>query len=283
KRIMNAIGPSSAKCLKYAHFASHLIRWQFKVIYWTLFITNLLLLFFGSFVYIKAQDALSKFAEHPGRLQTRLRTCLGICTVCVLISTVIVVMEVYTLLALQFCDGEDLMSLYWSTWTMIQLGSLIAMVGVILAMVHTLRNKRHPPWALALGTPVLVIAGLLHMCYYCTRSRCKKLCRKSKPETELEPPMSRVNTIGPSSNDSIDETIRGEFIGFTVEGGPIVRFTNCDGIDVPEGAELLGRSDTNSVVISYRRDSVRFLTEDQDTSIETSKVQDGSQSTREKL
>lgn len=53
-------------------------------------------------------------------------------------------MEVYTLLALQFCDGEDLMSLYWSTWTMIQLGSLIAMVGVILAMIHTLRDKRHP-------------------------------------------------------------------------------------------------------------------------------------------
>lgn len=92
----------------------------------------------------RAQDALSKYSEHPGRLQKRLRICISICTGCVLISTVIVVMEVYTLLALQFCDGEDLMSLYWSTWTMIQLGSLIAMVGVILAMVHTLRNKRHP-------------------------------------------------------------------------------------------------------------------------------------------
>lgn len=61
-----------------------------------------------------------------------------------LVSTVIVVMEAYTLLALQFCDGEDLMSLYWSTWTMIQIGSLIAMVGVILAMFHTLRNNTHP-------------------------------------------------------------------------------------------------------------------------------------------
>lgn len=50
---MNAVGPNSPKCLKYAQFASHLVRWQFKVIYWTLFITNLLLLFFGSFVYIK--------------------------------------------------------------------------------------------------------------------------------------------------------------------------------------------------------------------------------------
>jgi hypothetical protein len=53
-------------------------------------------------------------------------------------------MEAYALLALQFCDGEDLMSLYWSTWTMIQVGSLIAMVGIILALLHSLSNRRHP-------------------------------------------------------------------------------------------------------------------------------------------
>lgn len=53
-------------------------------------------------------------------------------------------MEAYALLALQFCDGEDLMSLYWSTWMMIQVGSLIAMVGIILAMLHSLKNSKHP-------------------------------------------------------------------------------------------------------------------------------------------
>lgn len=87
---------------------------------------------------------MSKYVDHPGKLRKRLRLCIGIGTGCVLVSTVIVVMEAYTLLALQFCDGEDLMSLYWSTWTMIQIGSLIAMVGVILAMVHTLRDNVHP-------------------------------------------------------------------------------------------------------------------------------------------
>ncbi|KAM3450318.1 hypothetical protein MY3296_006206 [Beauveria thailandica] len=266
---MDTIGPGSPKCLKYAQFTAHLGRWQFKVIYWTLFITNLLLLFFGSYIYIKAQDALSRYTEYPGKLQKRLRIFIGICTGCVLSSTVIVIMEAYALLALQFCDGEDLMSLYWSTWTMIQVGSLIAMVGVILAMVHTLRDKRHPPWALALGTPVLVIAGLLHMCYLCTKARFQSLRRKRLTDTETEPPFSRVNTIGPSSSDSIDETIRGEFIGFTVEGGPIVRFTNTDGVDVPQGGELLGRCGTNSVLVSYRRDSVRFLTDDQESNRDT--------------
>ena len=42
-----------AKCVKYAHFASHMERWQFKIIYWSLFIANLAVLFIGSFVYIK--------------------------------------------------------------------------------------------------------------------------------------------------------------------------------------------------------------------------------------
>ncbi|ATY65276.1 hypothetical protein A9K55_003903 [Cordyceps militaris] len=278
---MDAVGPDSPNCLKYAQFASHLDRWQFKVIYWTLFISNLLFLFFGSFAYIKAQEALSAYADHPSKLRKRLRLCIVVCSLCVAASTVIVIMEAYALLALQFCDGEDLMSLYWSTWTMIQVGSLIAIMGVILAMIHTLRNKRHPPWALALGTPVLVIAGLLHMCFYSTRARVKKLCKKPTDEEETQPPMSRVNTIGPSSRESIDETIRGEFIGFTVEGGPIVRFTNSDGDDVPAGGELLGRCGSNSILVSYQRDSIRFLTDDQETA-EISKAQTSSQETLEK-
>lgn len=67
-----------------------------------------------------------------------------ICLVCVLVSAAVVIMEAFALLALQFCDGENLISLYWSTWTMIQVGSLIAMMGIILAMAHSLRNRRHP-------------------------------------------------------------------------------------------------------------------------------------------
>lgn len=66
--------------------------------------------------------------------------CLG----CVIVSAAVVIMEAFALLALQFCDGENLISLYWSTWTMTQVGSLIAMMGIILAMAHSLQNRRHP-------------------------------------------------------------------------------------------------------------------------------------------
>jgi hypothetical protein len=61
-----------------------------------------------------------------------------------LVAAVALVMEVFCLLALQFCDGEDLMSLYWSTWTMLQLGSEIAVLGIVLAFYHALFDIKHP-------------------------------------------------------------------------------------------------------------------------------------------
>jgi hypothetical protein len=41
-------------CQRYALFASHMVRWQFKIIYWTMFMTNLLVLFLASWTYIKS-------------------------------------------------------------------------------------------------------------------------------------------------------------------------------------------------------------------------------------
>ena len=40
-------------CEKYAGFASHMVRWEFKIIYWTMFITNLFVLFLASWTYTK--------------------------------------------------------------------------------------------------------------------------------------------------------------------------------------------------------------------------------------
>jgi len=53
-------------------------------------------------------------------------------------------MEVYVLMALQFCDGEDLMSLYWSTWTVLQLGSLVVIAGVLLSVYNNRHGNKNP-------------------------------------------------------------------------------------------------------------------------------------------
>lgn len=75
---------------------------------------------------------------------SKLRRCMIWCSGFTAISVVAVVLEVFVLMALQFCDGEDLMSIYWSTWTMLQVGSLIAVFGILLHVFHMLRGRKHP-------------------------------------------------------------------------------------------------------------------------------------------
>lgn len=73
-----------------------------------------------------------------------LRIYILLSVACVLMSATVVIIEAFALLALQFCDGEDLMSLYWSTWTMLQVGSLIALLGIVLALLFSHRDRKHP-------------------------------------------------------------------------------------------------------------------------------------------
>ncbi|KAK0385300.1 hypothetical protein NLU13_7776 [Sarocladium strictum] len=243
-------------CQKYARFASHLDRWHFKTIYWSMFVTNLLVLFVASWTYTRGLDVLEKYKTETRARSKKLRLYIALCFGCVCASTVIVVMEAFCLMALQFCDGEDLISLYWSTWTMIQVGSLIAMVGIILALVHSLTDRTHPPWALALGTPVLVIAGALHFTHACIKRRVKTM-KHSSEKKEGGPPMSQVNTIQVDPED--DEEVKGEIVGFTIEGGPIVRFAQPFTQPLPDHADLLGSCEDNRPLVAYRKDSLRFL------------------------
>jgi hypothetical protein len=159
---------------------------HFHVMYWGLFIANLLILFVASWFYIRAQETVEAFKGlDDKRLRKVLLRYIGGCVICVLVSTGLIVCEVYALMALQFCEGEDLISLYWSTWTMIQVGSNIAMLGIILALCHSFRDFRHPPWALALGTPVLVIAGLLHLLHDCTKRAAKSFRERRVSTTDM--------------------------------------------------------------------------------------------------
>jgi hypothetical protein len=88
----------------------------------------------------KAKDLEPGTREYRGRMNRCLYQCLAYFT----ISLVAVIMEVFILMALQFCDGEDLMSLYWSTWTVLQLGSLVAIAGVLLSVYNNMHGNKNP-------------------------------------------------------------------------------------------------------------------------------------------
>ncbi|KAI0388069.1 hypothetical protein F5Y04DRAFT_16953 [Hypomontagnella monticulosa] len=162
------------RCPHYAHFAAGLDRVHFDGLYWTFFFLVICILFVSSWIY----QSIMRYREKPGFSEDvfRKKVKLGLvwCTILFLTAAVLLVMEVFALLALQFCDGEDLMSLYWSTWTMLQLGSEMAILGINLALWHHLSNVRMPLWALALGTPVLVVAGFGHVIHVVFRKLYKR-------------------------------------------------------------------------------------------------------------
>ncbi|KAJ3948172.1 uncharacterized protein N0V96_002415 [Colletotrichum fioriniae] len=248
------------RCEHYARFASHLDRWQFDVMYWLLFVFNLFILFLAAWNYTRTLDAVSELPETDAKRKKAIKHCIWFNLGCVCVSLATVVMEVFTLMALQFCDGEDLMSLYWSTFTMIQVGSLIAVCGVILALVHQLRQRKNPPWALALGTPVLVIAGLFHYFHTCMVRRVKKAsARKRKMSDAGTLPMSQVNTIQAESCDEDDGIQGAEIIGLTMDGGPIIHFKDAVPYNLPNNSEIIGRCSNDKPIVICRRDGFQLI------------------------
>ncbi|KAL2260767.1 hypothetical protein VTK26DRAFT_5142 [Humicola hyalothermophila] len=280
------------RCRHYAAFASHLNRRSFDFIYWFLFVSVIGLLFLASWKYSGDLEKARVLGLEPGsrEYKRRMQRCVMFCSIYSVIAVVAVVMEVYALLALQFCDGEDLMPLYWSTWTMLQVGSVIAIFGILLAVINTLRGNKNPPWALALGTPVLVVAGIGYAVHGAMRKRVRRVRSRSRSRRRralsissssrrLEPtdlPISREQTLRGAEESEKEEPpsppvaatatavtaaaipapeeINAKFLGFTPLGSPIIRFPeDCrPGSFDPDQGVVIGRSDGH-VIIAFRR------------------------------
>ncbi|KAK0703738.1 hypothetical protein B0T26DRAFT_658418 [Lasiosphaeria miniovina] len=264
-----------AQCQHYAAFASQLGRRTFDAIYWILFILVIMMLFLAADLE-KASTVEPDSREH----RHRMKRCMFVCTIYATISVTSVVMEVFMLMALQFCDGEDLMSLYWSTWTMMQVGSLIAIFGILLAVFNSLRGNKNPPWALALGTPVLVVAGLGHAVHVAMRKRVKRVRSRSTGRqrglSEASSytinqtdrvltnglPMSRENTILGEESEKEDAEFKATLIGYTPDGSPILRFLEDPGTFTPERGNVLGRREDGQVIVAFRKSMTAVFEKD---------------------
>ncbi|RYO76277.1 hypothetical protein DL766_000536 [Monosporascus sp. MC13-8B] len=224
------------KCAHYAAFMSHLDRKHFDALYWALFFVVLFSLFASSWIYQRTMMLRNKPHVEEAALRKKLRVALALSAAIFLATAAICVVEVYALLALQFCDGEDLMSLFWSTWTMLQLGSEIAILGVVLALWHSIVEIRHPVWALALGTPVLVVAGFGHVIqYFCElywkrakdRRRQRSVSRSTATLTMEKEPVSPSDTSIKLEEERDEEPMRqtrllkpqGTHLYFTIDVG----------------------------------------------------------------
>lgn len=89
---------------------------------------------------------------------------LGITGVCFGLAVTCTVCMAFTLLNLQYCQGSELMQMYWALWGMLPVGSSVAILGVMVQLGMTMGEMEGLSWAVALGTPVLVFAALGWLC-----------------------------------------------------------------------------------------------------------------------
>lgn len=263
------------QCRHYAAFASHLPRLQFDIIYWVLFAAVILTLFGASYRYSKDHEGTKDVEPGSREYRRRMMTCLIWCLALFSCAVVAVVMEVYALLALQFCDGEDLMSLYWSTWTMLQLGSLVAIAGIILSVYNGIRGNKNPPWALALGTPVLVVAGIGHALQHSMRKRVDRVRSRSRSRrrtmsvgsnslarlegiTTTDFPISREETLRIEESEKEDPEYRARLLGYTPDGSPILHFIDDPGLIRPDRGTVLGRGESG-VIVAFRKSMTTIM------------------------
>ncbi|KAG4430354.1 hypothetical protein IFR05_014158 [Cadophora sp. M221] len=158
------------RCVHYARFFQHLTLSEANSIFWLLFIFVLIMMCISSLQHHKSIALTERDKSLPPRIANstrhklknrRLRVkMLSIASLCLILSAAATVFECFALFNIEFCDGEDLMQLYWGFWSVLQVGSNIAILGVMVQFWIVLGDVETPSWAVALGTPVLVFAAL---------------------------------------------------------------------------------------------------------------------------
>ena len=82
------------------------------------------------------------------------------------------------------------------------------------------------------------------------------------------------NTIEVESRDEIVD-VPGEMIGFTIQGGPIIKFPDSVPENLPDYAQVLGYCEDNKPIVIVRRDAVEFISD-----VQTQRPESSDQSCR---
>lgn len=207
--------PCLQKCKHYAKFLSGSTRREADTIFWGLFVFVFILLGFSSVTYARAIKKVelpeaevegledgARFRAYQRRIRLR---CLWIGMGCSVLSVISVATEAFAGMSIAFCDGEDLMFFYWGFWSLTQIGSVIAMFGVAVNEYGLLVDIERPPWGVALGTPVLVIAAIQHLVHEITKS----LFYQAKEEVKVRR-ASRVEARSIAASLEISRTLEAE-------------------------------------------------------------------------
>lgn len=183
-------------CLKYGSFMHEIERPGAEAMYWIFFFAVLFLLFAASWRFGRVMERTEGLDGADPQRRRLIARCYWIALAAGFLSLGIAVLECFVIMTLQFCDQEPLASLYWSTWTVLQVGAVVAIFGIALHTRHMIRGRRPPPWALALGTPVLVVAGLGHYVQHKVRRGGRALATYTQERSRSGRSMTKGLTPG---------------------------------------------------------------------------------------
>lgn len=166
------------QCLKHGHFMHSLSPGKVKSIFWVLFLVVHVMLTIASSTFTKSaniathiktaelhptisrdicQNLLSKSKAKHRRTQIR---CIYVSFLCFIVALFCTVFEAFAAFSLGFCHKSDMAFLYSSFWKLLQVGSTIAIFGIVLAQLWSFMGRESLPVNVAIGTPVLIIAWL---------------------------------------------------------------------------------------------------------------------------
>ncbi|POS83731.1 hypothetical protein EPUL_004804, partial [Erysiphe pulchra] len=161
----------------------------------------------------KLPEDIAKSQEHLLTVRRKRVKYLSLVTLCAVTGISCTVLECFAIFNIEYCIGEDLMQLYWSLWSILQIGSNIAILGVILQFWIILGDVETPSWAVALGTPVLVFAALAFLLKELWKKASARIFNKHDKKNEdtnvvltddlekgLEPTISQTTTIVPNDD-----------------------------------------------------------------------------------
>jgi hypothetical protein len=149
--------------------------------------------------------SVAEVTEQKKEVRRLRRHQLGIVSLCLILSATAAVFECFALFNIEFCDGEDLMQLYWGFWSVIQVGSNIAILGVMVQFWIVLSDHETPSWTVALGTPVLVFAALGFV-FRSIGAQTWDRCRGKRPQVqEGENPEDREGNESSGSETDVEK------------------------------------------------------------------------------
>ncbi|KAJ8061098.1 hypothetical protein OCU04_010172 [Sclerotinia nivalis] len=233
----------SEQCLKHGHFMQSLSPSKVKSIFWVLFLVVLVMLTIAASAFTKSaniathiknaelhptisrdlcQDLLSKSKAKHRRTQIR---CIYVSSLCFIVAIFCTVFEAFAASTLIFCHKLDMGFLYWSFWTLLQVGSTIAIFGIALAQLWSCMGRESLPVNVAIGTPVLIIAWLGVAFEYLFKAWLSEETIK-RFETFVDGVIdsSRQSRTSSEAETSTPSIPTAELLGFTIDSRPIISF-----------------------------------------------------------